>query len=194
MTIQKTGDWPEARVAVARMGARMVKASEKATKQEAQLFRAMVVRAFNSRGKSNGVAWKPIKPATKKRKRSSKPLIDSGQLRNSVQIVERGDSVFVGVPSFARRKDGGPLVSIAAVHEYGKKIAITYPFAGIVIIDIPERSFIRSTAKFHFKPNDTRTRYFARIGVIMGPGWAMQVPPSARALAAKGKAAAKGAG
>lgn len=195
MTITKVGDWAAARAATEAMGTRMVRATERATKQEAQLFRRMVVTAFNTRGKSNGTAWVPNKPSTRKQKGSSKPLIDSGQLRNSVQVVDRGGAIFVGIPNFARRKGGGPLVSIAAVHEYGKVI-VQNRGGQVVLIKIPKRSFIQATADFHFSPAKVRTRFHARVAVGMGPGWAVQAPASARALAKEGKAvaAAKAAG
>jgi phage gpG-like protein len=191
MTVQKVGQWAEARAAVTAMGRRMEMAQDRATKQEAQLFRAMIVRAFNSRGATNGKTWAPNAPATKAAKGSSKPLIDSGQLRNSVAVVETGDQIFVGVPSKARRKDGGPLVDIAAVHEYGK-IIVQKRGGSVVVIKIPERSFIRSTAAFHFKDGDVKKRYLARVATLMGPGWSSQASASAKAMAMAGKAAAKG--
>jgi len=189
VTVKKVGDWNAARAATANMGARMVRATDRATRQEAQLFRSLVVRAFNSGGATNGKRWEPNKPATKERKGSSKPLIDSGQLRNSVQVVEKGDMIFVGVPSNVKRSGGGPLVSIAAVHEYGKIIAQRRG-GRVVLIKIPERSFIRSTADFHFKPSAVRPRFFARVALALGPTWAQQVPASAKSLAAAGAAAA----
>jgi len=189
----KTGDWALARAATDRMGARMVAATQKATLQEAQMYRALVVRAFNSRGKSNGKAWQPLQPATVKAKGSSKPLIDTGQLRNSVQVINAGGVIFVGVPSKVRSTTGGPLVSIAAVHEYGKIIAQRRGDK-IVLIKIPARSFLTATYDKHFQPADVRKRYFSRVALAMGGAWAVAAPATARQLAAVGIAEAKAAG
>lgn len=182
MTISKVGDWGAARAAVSGMGERMLRATQRATMQEAQLFRSLAVRAFNTGGRSNGEAWARNQPGTIRAKGSSKPLIDSGQLRNSVAVVKIGQGVFVGVPSNTRREGGGPLVSIAEVHEYGKVIA-QQRGGSIVLIKIPARSFIGSTASKHFSPRDVSARYFARVAIGMGAGWTTQAPPSARALA-----------
>ena len=92
--------------------------------------------------------WPPLKPATIARKGSSRPLIDHGDLMNSViarKILK--NSFFIGVPRNARRKStrnvelagrGGvmrqsqsSLFNIARVHEFGA------PNAGI-----PARPFI----------------------------------------------------
>jgi phage gpG-like protein len=190
MTVRKFGQWNVARATTHRMGERARRGMHKAIRQEAQLFRSMVLRAFNSRGRTNGKAWAPLKPDTKKRKGSSKPLIDTGDLRNSVAVVDLGAQVFVGVPNLARNRQGEALTSIAAVHEYGKTIAQKRGDS-LVVIQIPERSFLRSTADFHFKPTHTTARVHARLGLAMGYGWADQVP-KAKVLAAAGRAAAKG--
>lgn len=71
--------------------------------------------------------WPPLKPETVKRKGSSKPLIDTGKLRNSITHKVEGDKALVGV--FAED------VSIyAEVHEFGSPRK-----------NIPERSFLRKT-------------------------------------------------
>lgn len=181
---QKTGDWQQARAAVNAMAARYQRASARALKGEAQLFRRRVVEAFNSRGKSNGQAWVPNKPSTVRKKGSSKPLIDSGQLRNSIEVIDGPAGVFVGVSSKVQRKGGGPLVNIAEVHEYGKVVAQARG-GGIVLIKIPERSFLRATAKAHFAPKDVAERMVARTAAGMGAGWAVQLPPSAAGKAKK---------
>lgn len=86
----------------------------------------------------SGPGWVPNKPATIKRKKSSKPLIQHGDLRISINDKPVGKGViFVGVPKTAIRKHGkkgAKLVDIAKVHEYGA------PKAGI-----PPRPFIFST-------------------------------------------------
>lgn len=92
--------------------------------------------------------WPPLKLATIRRKGSSKPLIDHGDLMNSVIAREiRKNSFFIGVPRNVRRKttrnialaerrgvmqqNQSSLFNIAKVHEFGA------PKAGI-----PARPFI----------------------------------------------------
>lgn len=182
MTVKKIGDWNAARAAVAGMGARFKAASERANKQEAQLFRSLVVRAFNSRGATNGKPWPKLQRATIRAKGSSKPLIDSGQLRNSIAVIDDGDNVFVGIESKKQRSGGGPLVDIAAVHEFGKVIA-QQRGGNVVLIKIPQRSFLQSTFDAHFTPEKVRPRILARTAIAMGNGWAVQAPASAAKMA-----------
>jgi len=70
--------------------------------------------------------WPPLKPATIKRKGSSKPLIDTGKLRASITHKIDKNTAKVGL--------FGEEALIGAVHEFGapKK-------------NIPERSFMRTT-------------------------------------------------
>lgn len=178
----KTGEWAAARAATTAMAERFDRAHTMAARAEAQLFRALVVKAFTTKGRSNGKAWTPNAPSTVRQKGSAKPLIDSGQLRASVAVVERGRQTFIGIPSKKKRSGGGPLVDIAAVHEFGKVI-VQQRKGEIVIIKIPKRSFIQATADAHFAPTDVRTRFFARVAINMGGAWAVAAPPTARQLA-----------
>lgn len=69
--------------------------------------------------------WPPLKPETIRRKGSSKPLIDTGRLRNSITHKVEGDKALVGI-------FGGEVLVYAAVHEFGSPKK-----------NIPERSFLR---------------------------------------------------
>lgn len=69
--------------------------------------------------------WPPLKPETIKRKGSSKPLIDTGRLRNSITHKVEEDKALVGI-------FGGEVLVYAAVHEFGSPRK-----------NIPERSFLR---------------------------------------------------
>jgi len=72
-------------------------------------------------------SWPSLKPETVKRKGSSKPLIDTGKLRNSITHKVEGDAVLVGV--FAE-----DVCVYAAVHEFGSPKK-----------NIPQRSYLRKT-------------------------------------------------
>lgn len=191
MSIAKFGQWDQARRAVVGMSTRASAAMNAANKQEAHLFRALVVRAFNTRGKSNGTAWPKIAESTRKKKGSTKPLVDRGDLRNSVVVVVQGDEAFVGVTSKTRNKKGELMANIAAVHEGGKTI-VQKRGDKLTVIKIPKRSFLEATAKQHFKPGVVKQRFLARVAVNMGHGWAGQAPAKASAMAKKGIAEAKG--
>jgi len=180
MKFTKVGDWHRARMMLGAAVVRTHRSIQRAVKQEAQYFRAKVLKAFQTRGNSNGITWAPNAPSTIARKGSSKPLIDTGQLRGSIQVVQSGDVFFVGVPSFSMRDDGKSMVSIGAIHEYGTVIAQTRGDS-MVLIQIPQRSFIQSTADAHFQPEDVRKRFMARFAHDLSPYWAIQMsgrPPT----------------
>lgn len=170
--IKKTGDWNLALAAVTGMAKRMKVASEQALLKEANEYRKNVIKAFDTSGASNGRRWKPLKQSTIDRgRRGTKPLIDTGDLRKSIVVIKGDGGVFVGVPNKARRKGGGPLVNIAAVHEFGKVIAQRRG-SSITIIRIPRRSFISATAAKHHRGARVKARYAAAVAQGMGVGWA----------------------
>lgn len=103
-----------------------------------------------------GKPFKPLHPLTVARKKSSKALIDHGDLLNSATYrVISPEEILVGVNRTARGKNGP--VNIAALHEYGCTIAVTPKMRGYLhsqglhlkastnFIHIPERSFLRAT-------------------------------------------------
>ena len=69
--------------------------------------------------------WPSLKPETIKRKGSSKPLIDTGRLSNSITHKVEGDKALVGI-------FGGEVLIYAAVHEFGSPKK-----------NIPQRSYLR---------------------------------------------------
>jgi len=81
------------------------------------------------RGRSE---WPPLKPATIKRKKSSKPLIDTGKLLNSITSKVEGDTAKVGI--------FGEYAIVAAVHEFGTNRA----GRGRNVV-IPARPYLRPT-------------------------------------------------
>lgn len=68
--------------------------------------------------------WDPNSELTIEYKGSSKPLIDTGDLMNSIQSVKvSGGVYFVGVPEESTSEDGGiSMAGIAEVHEHGAVI------------------------------------------------------------------------
>jgi len=94
--------------------------------------------------------WKPLHPFTIQRKKSDKPLIDTGtHILNRITHKVEGDVVKVGV--------FGESALIASVHEFGAKIRVTEKMRkflhaqGLHLrkatehIVIPQRSYLRKT-------------------------------------------------
>jgi hypothetical protein len=125
MGFKQVGDWDVAKRILAAGPAKMNRAIQKTLLQEAHLYRKEIVQGLR-KGAPGGKKMRPIAKSTKQGRKfrgfgGSKPLIRTGDLRNSVQIVKRSAAVFVGVPRSARGKDGRSLVNIARVHEYGSR-------------------------------------------------------------------------
>lgn len=196
---KKSGHWKLLDYNMVQLSTRVRAAQHLVVQQEAQYFRGKIIRAFNTSGQSNGKRWAPLKPGTIEAKGSSKPLIDRGDLRNSVVAIPAGrNRAFVGVSSKKRSADGTRMVDIAAVHEFGRVIAIqvtqrmfNYVMAQLserggksrkgsgkfkpgatLVIKIPERSFLRATAEAHFtaaKVIPRAQRRFKQILALRGP-------------------------
>lgn len=76
----------------------------------AQDLKTLVDDSFDQSRAPDGTGWEPLKPATvrKRRRGSSKPLVDTGQLRNSITSVALNASLRVGTN-----------VPYAGVHQFG---------------------------------------------------------------------------
>ncbi len=199
MTAKRIGQWRAARKAMSpALPFKANKAMNLAVLQEAQYFRKKVVESFNTSGSSNGKVWTPNKSSTSRSKGSSKPLIDKGDLRNSITIISKGAAAFVGVPNNKRHRDGQELVDIASTHEFGKIIAVTITpkmlaflhanadrlglgsgsgggslaVGKVMLIDIPKRSFLQDTLDAHFDARTVKKRYLARVAQNLGGIWA----------------------
>lgn len=107
-------------------------------------------------GAPGGKVFRALREFTIARKGSSKPLIDNGDLVGSISYRLSGaDSVFIGVKRGSKNKDGTDIADIAAVHEFGKIIAVTPKMRvylasqgfglklSTTYIYIPPRSFLR---------------------------------------------------
>jgi phage gpG-like protein len=126
-----------------------------ACKQETREAGVLAVDAVKKYVRSQPPSWPPLKQATLDRKRSSRMLIDHGDLVNSItkELVNQG-SVFIGVLRTAQRRKGRtgkPLVDIARVHEYGFYGTVTSKTGKSYLLHIPPRSFLRPTLR-HIEP------------------------------------------
>lgn len=66
-----------------------------------------------------GSKFAPNAPSTIAQKRSSKPLVNHGDLLRSINATQEGDQWFVGVHRNVKNKDGKDLWNIAEHHEFG---------------------------------------------------------------------------
>ena len=192
---KKIGDWSKARKVLPGFDRLYKEAETMAVRQEAEYFRRMVLKAFKTSGASNGKAWAPNSASTKRAKRSSKPLVNTGDLMGSVTMIDAGPaSFFVGVPNKAKSKDGSKLVSIGAVHEFGKVIVMQitkkqhrffmakmnemgggggggggggFRPGATLVIKMPRRSFLVDTKKAHFDGGKSQRRIKRRIAKRM---------------------------
>lgn len=124
VNVRKTGDWRRAAALLHRGPARIRTAANRAVRQEAQMFRKAIVQGIRDQA-PGGKAFKPLAPSTLAVRRllgfkGTKALIRTGELRNSVSVLEvRPGEVFIGVRRSAQGKDGRSLVNIAEIHERG---------------------------------------------------------------------------
>lgn len=102
------------------------RAKEKAIVKEAHRIRKIIIQGFN-KGGPDGHRWPRLRPMTQLISRAMgkgdrKPLMLTGDLRNSVSVVQVEDGWFVGVHKQARgRRSKNDMVDIASVHEFGSK-------------------------------------------------------------------------
>lgn len=194
---RKVGDWAKARAVLPGFDHFYRQAEIQSVRKEAEHFVRMVNRAFKTSGKSNRVTWAPNSNFTKRMKRSSKPLIDTGDLKKSVRMIPAGPGMFfAGVPNNARGKNGKSLIPIGKIHEFGKVIVMRitqkqhrffmaklkemgmggargggggggFRPGSTLVIRIPKRSFLVSTKEAHFDDLKSQRRIKRRISEDM---------------------------
>jgi len=192
-SVRKTGDWAVARRLLAGGPLKLKAAVGTALRQEAQLLRKEIVQGI-TRQAPGGESFKPPSPLTlaarqMKGRGGTKALMVSGDLRNGIAAIVKGDEAFVGVPRKARGKDGKSLVDVAQVQEFGAGPIIIpmtpamrrFLFAllrmagesggggsgkGVVVIQIPARPFLRPAFKVFQK--GVQKRFLGRVAGLMG--------------------------
>jgi len=194
-SVRKTGDWAVARRLLAGGPVKLKAAVGTALRQEAQLLRKEIVQGI-TRQAPGGESIKPPSPLTlaarqMKGRGGTKALMVSGDLRNGIAAIVKGDEAFVGVPRKARGKDGKSLVDVAQVQEFGAGPIIIpmtpamrrFLFAllrvagesggggsgkGVVVVQTPARPFLRPAFKVFQK--GVQKRFLGRVAGLMGLG------------------------
>jgi len=141
MPVERFGDWDKVKARLENNpGARLAKAVRQATIQNALLLVREIKRGIVSQA-PGGVSFTPLAESIIERKGSSKALIDTGFLLNSVTQRILADHAFVGLLRGTVNKDGEDMVNIGAIMEYGATITIPN---GTTIV-IPPRPFLHPT-------------------------------------------------
>lgn len=138
MAVERFGEWEKVKRLLAQQpGARLALAIRQATVKAAILLVREIQRGIRSQA-PGGQSFVPLATATVERKKSSKALIDTGFLINSITHRILKDRAFVGLLKTRTYRDGESVANIGAVMEYGA----TIPMPNGVTIIIPPRPFL----------------------------------------------------
>lgn len=136
--IKKTGPWGKTISGLNRFSSLTRKTNQQIIKSNALIYVKIVKKNIQEQGKLIGKAFKPLEESTKSRKKSSKRLIDNGDLLGSIQAKQlNSNTFFAGV---MKKHPSGE--NIAAVHEYGTNRA-----GRNNDVEIPATGFIGDVAK-----------------------------------------------
>lgn len=138
MGVKRTGDWDKARARLnAGMGPRLAKTLRQATIRNALFLVREIQRGIHSQS-PGGQPFAKLAESTIARKGSSKALIDTGFLINSITQKIMADKAFVGLLRGTVNKAGEEAVNIGAIMEYGA--TIKHPSGATIVI--PQRPFL----------------------------------------------------
>ncbi|MCE5314011.1 MAG: hypothetical protein ABFD49_07050 [Armatimonadota bacterium] len=143
MPVKRFGDWNKAKAKLAgNPGMRMTLAIRKATIKNALLLVREIKRGIRDQA-PGGKQFVPLAQVTIDRKKSSKALIDTGFLVDSITQKIMEDQAFIGLLKTSAYKDGEgeSVANIGAIMEYGYSIETP---SGTVVI-IPPRPFLHPT-------------------------------------------------
>jgi len=141
MAVSLFGDWDRAKALLAsHPGARLTLAIRKATLKNA-LFLVREIKRGIQKQAPGDKAFVKLAESTILKKGSSKALIDTGFLLNSITQKILADQAFVGLLRGTVNKDGEEMVNIGAVMEFGA--TIHHPNGAVIVI--PARPFLHPT-------------------------------------------------
>lgn len=192
INFERLGDWDKARRILRAAPDRVKAAGRKAMLQEMHLLRRFIVEGIRNQapgGKKirplakSTLATRRIRTTGRRRRSSSKALIQEGDLIGSIAVIQKGTSFFVGVHRQTKSSTGDSMVNIAKINEFGSRpivIPITpamrrflgvlfrhlkKPTAGsgrgVIVVVIPPRPFMRPA--FEKWLAQLRPRYFSRV-------------------------------
>lgn len=138
MGVERFGDWEKARALLAHNpGTRLALALRQATIKVAILLVREIQRGIRNQA-PGGQPFAKLAESTIARKGSSKALIDTGFLVNSITQRIMKDQAFVGLLRTRTYRGGESVANIGAIMEYGA--TIEHPNGATIII--PPRPFL----------------------------------------------------
>lgn len=141
MGVRRFGDWDKARKLLCNNpGHRMALAIRQATIKNVLLLVREIKRGIRDQA-PGGKQFAPLAQVTIDRKGSSKALIDTGFLVNSITQKIMSDRAFVGLLRTSIYKGGESAANIGAIMEYG--CTINHPSGAVIVI--PPRPFLHPT-------------------------------------------------
>lgn len=141
MTVERFGDWNKAKAMLAgNPGMRITLAVRKATIKNALLLVREIKRGIRDQAPGSK-QFVPLAQVTIEHKGSSKALIDTGFLINSITQKIMDDQAFIGLLKTSVYKDGEDVANIGAIMEYG--CTIKHPSGAVIVI--PPRPFLHPT-------------------------------------------------
>ena len=141
MVVKRIGDWEKAKNLLSNnLGHRMSLEIRKATIKNALLLVREIKRGIRDQA-PGGQQFAPLAQIIIDRKGSSKALIDTGFLINSITQKIMSDGAFVGLLKTSVYKDGETVANIGAIMEYG--CTINHPSGAVIVI--PPRPFLHPT-------------------------------------------------
>ncbi len=141
MSVERFGDWNKIEgLLTGNLALKFQVAVYKATVKNALLLVREIKRGIKSQAPGDQPFVK-LADSTIKKKGSSKALIDTGFLVNSITQKIMGDKAFVGLLRTSINKSGEEIANIGAIMEFG--CTINHPNGGVIII--PPRPFMHPT-------------------------------------------------
>lgn len=119
--MQKYGAWDKYGQMLRNAASKSLSVLERETAKQAAILASDIKKNIRSSGSFADKPFKPIKESTIKRKGSSKPLIDTGDMMNSATAAKIDNlSYLVGIPGdVSGGKTNKTIAEYARMHEFG---------------------------------------------------------------------------
>lgn len=169
MLARKVGDWNKLSNLLGKIPKAVETATNKAIKKEGHFLRTKIVDGIRDQA-PGGKQFLPLAVTTLAVRKfkgfnGTKALIKTGDLRNSVQVMDAPQGCFIGIERNAKGKNGKSMIDIAVLHEQGsgpivirvtakmrkflmmafRQAGLQGPYGrgtGLLIMKIPARPFI----------------------------------------------------
>lgn len=132
------GDWRALNALIDKLGDLGPEIREQCAEVFAEQIKTLVSEGFDAAKAPDGSTWAPLSPRTiaRRRKKSSRPLLDTGRLRASLAVTHDANGVYVSTP-----------VVYAGTHNFGHGPVPQRQFLPDEILPAPWRDALDETAK-----------------------------------------------